>query len=100
MSNFIRASKCVIGKTYYLSGDCYEYNLIPISEPPYVVSKNNIPLINTPVIFVGKVHEKSGSYNGKHRFEFSDGSGRYVQTYAHTDFLIEPIENPEILNTD
>lgn len=97
MSNFIKANECVIGEVYYLSGHWFDYNIRPIEGPPFVLSNDNVPMINTPVVFVGKVHEKSQLFNGKHRFNFADGSGRYVQTYAQEHFLTEPIENPEIL---
>jgi hypothetical protein len=78
MNKFIRASKCVVGDIYYLSGMWYEYNIVSIPMPPFITSFNNKPLINTPVKFVGKVKKKSPGFSGMHRFEFQDGS---FQTY-------------------
>lgn len=94
MSNLIRANKCVLGETYYLTGMWYDYNIKPISYIPYITSKGNKPLINTPVIFVGR--DKNGSH-GKHRFMFADGSERYIKMYASDDLFIKPMDNPDIL---
>lgn len=90
---WIRNNKCVVGETYYLDGGWYDYNFsFNLSEEPYVTSKNNIPMINTPVKFVGKV-SKSGP---RFRFEYD---GKFLHDYATGTMNIEPIENPEILKT-
>ena len=95
MSNFIKANKCVVGETYYLSGMWYEM-------------ATSAPLINTPVKFLGKgtnsnVGKFWADHRGRHHFEVlvDTGerikSGEVVKAYADTEFLLEPIENPEIL---
>jgi len=97
MSNLIRANKCVLGETYYLTGMWYDYNIKPISYIPYITSKGNKPLINTPVIFVGR--DKNGSH-GKHRFMFTDGSEQYIKMYASDDLFIKPVDNPDVLKDE
>jgi len=92
---FIRNNKCVIGETYYLDGGWYDYNFqFDPSQAPYVTSKDNAALINTPVKFVGK---KSKSNRGKHCFEFVNEPGRFIYDYATAQMLLEPIHDPEIL---
>jgi len=87
----IKANRCVVGETYFLDGGWYDYNFqLDLSEPPFVTSKNNIPMINTPVKFVGKI-SKTGK---KFRFEYN---GKFVHSYANNTMLLEPINDPEIL---
>jgi hypothetical protein len=94
--NFIKANKCVIGETYYLSGMWYEL-------------ATSTPLINTPVKFIGKgtnsnVGKFWASHRGKHHFEMLEDAGEIikageiVKAYAKSEFLLEPIDNPEILS--
>jgi len=86
-NEFIRANKCKVGEVYYLCGMWYQ---------------GFVPLINTPVKFLGKDNNSNVGLNwydckGQHKFEFVDEPDRYVHTYSNTDMLIKPIEDPEIL---
>jgi len=92
---FIQNNKCVIGEIYYLHGGWYDYNFqFDPTQAPFVTSKNNIAMINTPVRFVGKVNKRG---RGKHRFEFVNEPGRFIHDYARERMLLEPIKDPEIL---
>ena len=104
---FIKVNKCIVGEVYYLHGGWYDYDFKVgfitdgPSEPktiPFPIGGNHKPMINSPVKFIGKVN---GSFRGgKHRFEFTDKSGKFVHALAGDDMLIEPIENPDILNPE
>jgi hypothetical protein len=97
MDNFIPANKCVIGETYYLSGMWYDIT-------------TSTPLINRKVKFIGKGTNSNvglcwSELGGKHHFELIEdvgncNSGDIIKAYAKTDFLIEPIDNPDILNPE
>ena len=88
----IRVNKCVIGETYFLDGQWYDYNFETFKHKP---------LINTPVKFMGKSNSHSNigkswfDSKGKHVFELENK--KLIHTYATNTMLLEPIEDPEIL---
>ena len=86
LNNEIKINKCVIGETYYLDGGWYAYNFITYKHKP---------LINTPVKFIGKLNKGFKNNKGRHIFEMSNGE--IIETYARNTMLLEPIDNPEIL---
>jgi len=98
--NYIRANKCIIDETYYLTGMWYDYNIRGIGVAPYITSSENKPLINTPVKFIGVNHNAGVYKRGKHRFMMLDGTERLIHIYAYEDLFLEPIENPDILNPE
>ena len=89
LDNEIIVNKCVIGDTYYLDGMWYDYNFTTLKHKP---------LINTPVKFIGKL-DKGFKYNtGRYTFEMLNGKVIYL--YSKDTMLLEPIANPEILETN
>lgn len=89
LNNEIKVNKCVIGETYYLDGGWYSHN--------YITCKHK-PLINTPVKFIGKFNKGFKNNTGKHIFQMPNGET--IEAYATNTMLLEPIENPEILESD
>ena len=109
----IKATKCTIGETYYLTGMFWDYgDLLTVGvakalttafggKTPEVKYKKPRCLINTPVKFNGKVSVvKRGIMGTRKGFEFEMAGGEKIYANAHTDFYKKPNENDESKRTN
>ena len=102
--NLIKANKCIIGETYYLTGVWFDYgDLLQVGVMSAVAKSTNMAykepvkfkkpkcMINTPVKFKGKVGAiPRGVMGCRKGFEFELPDGEKVHSYAHGQLFKKP----------
>lgn len=79
--NEITANKCVVGATYFATGEYYD-------------DRTGKSIINTPVVFSGRDRSVlfsggMGDFGGQ--YIFKTAKGEQLNAYAKTVFFIKPI---------
>lgn len=83
--NEITANKCVIGETYYATGEYWDY-------------EKDETLLNTPVVFMGKDSKPSysgPSYSREGQYVFKINEITEIRAISKTAFFIKPLVKDE-----